>query len=113
MKGSAHKFSGGGYSCLYRMTKNFLTTKRAKDTKVSGISCLKPRGLRTTIRDNFRGLRKFLGIRTSSDSDMPRAKRAKDAKFGDIYFLFFATFAFFARDIPNFGCGSAALGPSW
>ena len=35
-------------------------------------------------------------------------KDAKDAKFGNIY-LFFATLAFFARDIPKFGCGSAAL----
>jgi hypothetical protein len=43
---------------------------------------------------------------------MPRAKRAKDAKFGN-QFIFFAPFAFFARDIPNFGCGFAALGPSW
>jgi hypothetical protein len=43
---------------------------------------------------------------------MPRAKRAKDAKFGNVL-LFFAPFAFFARDIPNFGCGWAALGPSW
>jgi hypothetical protein len=44
---------------------------------------------------------------------MPRAKRAQhalsnvegDAKFGNL-FLFFA---FFAGDIPNFGCGSVAL----
>jgi hypothetical protein len=45
-------------------------------------------------------------------SDMPRAKRAKDAKFGK-EFLFFATFAFFARDIPSLGCGSASPRPSW
>jgi hypothetical protein len=31
---------------------------------------------------------------------MPRAKRAKDAKFGN-QFIFFAPFAFFARDIPK------------
>jgi len=42
---------------------------------------------------------------------MPRAKRAKNAKFGNRFF-FFATIACFARDIPNFGCGCAALGAS-
>jgi hypothetical protein len=58
------------------------------------------------------------GSRTSSD--IPRAKRAKNAKFGN-QFLFFAPFAFpstmlrtcFARDIPKFGCGFPALCPSW
>jgi hypothetical protein len=55
---------------------------------------------------------KVLGVEASSDSDMPRAKLAKDAKFGNQY-LFFAPFAFFARDIPNFGCGVAALCSSW
>jgi hypothetical protein len=29
------------------------------------------------------------------------------------YFPTFAPFACFARDIPNFGCGSAALGSLW
>jgi len=53
---------------------------------------------------NFRGLRK--------SSKIPRAKRAKDATFG-IYFLSLAPFASLGRDLPNFGCGSAALGPSW
>jgi hypothetical protein len=42
------------------------------------------------------------------DSDMPRAKRAKDAKFRKSI-IFFAPLASFARDIPNFGCGYAAL----
>ena len=40
-------------------------------------------------------------------------KGAKDAKFGNIYFLFFATLAFFARDIPDFGCVPTALDRSW
>jgi hypothetical protein len=64
------------------------------------------------IHDNFRGLRKFFESRRPSDSHTPRAKNAKDAKFGN-QFLFFAPFASFARDIPNFGCGSAAHGFSW
>ena len=67
-----------------------------------------PSDLCTTIRENCRSLRKFSGSRKLSDSHTYRAKRAKDAKFGNL-FLFFATFAFFARDIPNFGCGCAAL----
>jgi len=41
-----------------------------------------------------------------SDSDIPRAKAAKVAKL-EIYFS--CSFACFARDIPNFGCGFAAL----
>ena len=38
-----------------------------------------------------------------------RAKRAKNAKIRKPLF-FFAAFAFFAGDIPKFGCGFAALG---
>jgi hypothetical protein len=37
----------------------------------------------------------------------------KDAKFGNIYFLFFATLAFFVRYIPEFSCGSTTPDPSW
>ena len=40
---------------------------------------------------------------------MPRAKRAKDAKFGNLI-IFFATSALFARDIPSLDCGFVALG---
>ena len=29
------------------------------------------------------------------------------------FFCSFAPFACFARDIPSFGCGGAALGPLW
>jgi len=36
---------------------------------------------------------------------------AKNAQFEN-RFLFFAAFAFSARDIPNFGFSVAALGPS-
>ena len=36
---------------------------------------------------------------------------AKNAKFGVIFFL--CGLRAFAGDIPNFGCGSAALAPSW
>jgi hypothetical protein len=45
MKRSVHKFSGAVPS-LYCMSKNFLTTKRTKDTKVSEISYPKLRDLR-------------------------------------------------------------------
>jgi len=62
------------------------------------------RALRITMPQNLRGLRK--------SSKIPRAKRAKDAKFG-IYFLSLAALARLARDLPNFACGSVALGPSW
>ena len=57
-----------------------------KDTKGSDDEDSELRALRTTIRENFRGLRKFFGIRTPSDSDMTRAKRAKDAKSGVSFF---------------------------
>src|SRR3972149_155756 len=89
------------------------------------------RVLRTTIHDNFRGLRKFSGRRRPLEFGY--ASR-QDAKFGN-RFLFFAPFAFFAGDIPrptgarsapyetlrvlrelrgesdfsHFGCGCAAL----
>jgi hypothetical protein len=52
---------------------------------------------------NLRGFRKLLRV-----PDMPRAKRAKNAKFGN-RFLFFAVFA---RDIPNFGCSLAITATS-
>ncbi|MGZ9174633.1 MAG: hypothetical protein ACXW52_23830, partial [Candidatus Binatia bacterium] len=57
-----------------------LTTKHAKSTKF-GIQIIQTlRVLRTTIRDNLRGLRKLSGSRDASDSDIPRAKAAKVAK---------------------------------
>ncbi len=37
---------------------------------------------------------------------------AKKAKFGNSLF-YFAAVAFFAGDIPKFGCGFATLGASW
>ncbi len=46
MKRCVHKFSDGGSKRLYRMSKNLLTTKRTKDTKVSEISYLKLRDFR-------------------------------------------------------------------
>ncbi|MGZ9243722.1 MAG: hypothetical protein ACXW6K_24900, partial [Candidatus Binatia bacterium] len=42
-------------------------------TEVWGKAC-------TTIRDNFRGLRKLSGSRDASDADIPCAKAAKVAK---------------------------------
>jgi len=54
--------------------------------------------------ESFRGLRK--------SSETPRAKRAKVRN----HFLFFAPLAFFAANISFrifFGCGCAALGPSY
>jgi hypothetical protein len=56
------------------------------------------------MRDNLR--------RSRTSPEIPRAKLAKDPKFGD-QFLFFAPFACFARDIAGFGWGSTALGHSW
>ncbi len=86
----------------------------------------------TTIHDNFRGLRKFFGNRKLSDSDTPRAKRAKfgnqflffapfardiprlsgarSAPYEILFFLTFAPLCDFAGDNSNFGCGVAALG---
>jgi hypothetical protein len=49
---------------------------------------------------NLRGLRKFSAARILSNSEIPRAKHAKNAKFGNLI-LSFAAFAFFARDIPR------------
>jgi hypothetical protein len=43
------------------MSKNFLTTKRTKDTKVSEISYHKLRDLRITIVQNLRDPRKYSG----------------------------------------------------
>jgi len=40
---------------------------------------------------------------------MPRAKRAKNAKFKNYFFSSRPLRSL--RDIPNFGCGFAALGP--
>jgi len=61
---------------------------------------------------DFVGAR-FIAPSVLSDSDIPRAKDAKVAKL-EIYFISsFAPFACFARDIPSFGCGYAALGASW
>jgi hypothetical protein len=65
----------------------------------------------TTIVQSFRGLRKFyrrflpfsnkrLGLFSRQD--------AKNAKFGKHFFL--CGLCAFARDIPIFGCGFAALG---
>jgi hypothetical protein len=51
-----------------------------KSTKFGKIIFRNLRVLRTTIRDNLRGLRKLSGRRDASDSDIPRAKAAKVAK---------------------------------
>ena len=54
---------------------------------------------------NLRSVRKVLG---NSDSDI---HLAKSAKFEIMNFL--CGLCVFARDIPTFGSGFAALGPSW
>jgi hypothetical protein len=54
----------------------------------------------------------FSGAEASSDSDIPRAKHVLSNDEGTPSWqsiFFFAPFAFFARDRPNFGCGVAAL----
>ena len=53
MKRCVHKFSGGDSKRLYRMNKQFLTTKRTKDTKVSEISYLQLRDLRVLRGDSL------------------------------------------------------------
>jgi hypothetical protein len=54
---------------------------------------------------NLRSVREVLG---NSDSDI---HLAKSAKFEIMNFL--CGLCVFARDIPTFGSGFAALGPSW
>jgi hypothetical protein len=54
---------------------------------------------------NFRGFRKFSGGPWLSKAGICSRQDAKNAKSGSLIF-----FAAFARDIPSFGCGSAALG---
>jgi len=55
----------------------------------------------------------IFSAQSAPDSDIPRAKDAKVAKMEIYFFCSFAPFACFARDIPSFGCGGAALGPLW
>ena len=58
------------------------------------------RVLRTTIIENLRESAIFR-VWILSDPESPRAKRAKDAKFGCLFLISFAIFASFARDNPN------------
>jgi len=68
------------------------------------------RVLRTTIHDNFRGLRKFSRRRRPLGFGYASRQDAKVAKFGN-RFLFFVPFAFFAGDIPRpTGARSAPYG---
>jgi hypothetical protein len=79
--------------------------------------------LRTTILENFRGSRKFSVELKYSNGELTRAKaqstpsserrdelswRNNSPLFSDLCGL-----GVFARDIPSFGCGPAALGSSW
>jgi hypothetical protein len=64
----------------------------------------------TTIVQNLRSLRKFLGNRKLGFGYSSR-QDAKSAKFGIIISL--CGLCVFARDIPRFGRGFAALCPLW
>jgi hypothetical protein len=78
-------------------------TKGTKGLDISDNLNSDLRDLRITIRDSFRGLGKFL------DAPEPRGRVSNPPLRLPI---FFALFAFFAAILP-FGCGCAALGPSW
>ena len=102
------------FLCLKRLRLSAFARDITRLTGARSASYQKLRVLRITKVQNLPGLRKF--------SETPRAKhvlsliegRAKDAKFG-ILFLFFAAFAFFARDLPRLnGARSAPYQkPSW
>jgi hypothetical protein len=67
----------------------------------------------TTISQNLRVTRKFSDIENISDSDIPLAKAQRRQVRKRIYFLKPLRLSAFARDIPRFGCGVAALGSLW
>jgi hypothetical protein len=56
--------------------------------------------LRTTMLENFRGLRKFFRYMKHLGFGYSSRQGAKNAKFGQILFLFLCALCVFAGDIP-------------
>jgi hypothetical protein len=88
----------------------------AKHAKFRSENCSDLRVLRTTIVRNLGGSRKSSDDRDHRKKGNSRAKYAKGAKAAQpraekLLSLNLAFFASFARDLPTFGCGFAALGP--
>jgi|GEM_PF-1456819 len=124
---------------MQHVTKDILTTKEA--TKGSGVFDHELRALCTAMLKSLRTLRKFSGGPSLSKTGICSRQDAKNAKFGSCHFdrreksFLVASDSLgmtglspslcgpldvaqdmlcaFARDIPSFGCGSAALGDSW